>query len=572
MQVTFNGLCVKNFRQITDREFKFDAKTNYIIAQNGAGKTNLFHAITWCLFGKDFSDRTRFEIVPLNPDNTQTGLEPDVSLTLTVEGKKHELRRELKNGKATQTYIDGAPCETVKEYDDFVAQIFSSQDRFKMYTNPLYFPEMHWKEQRKLFMQFFPLPKNEEVLNYLSKKKVQLRSDLADHLIKLSPEKLQDKIKLDQDGIESDRTRIRNQITLLDDMLDDAHTFDDQEARAERDALRKQVAGIQEEIARVSQMNAEVAQKKSALEELIRDAQNKMSFAVQEAKTRHQDKMRAAALALDDATRERDRIAERYVAIGAVIDTTCPTCGQPLPDDQVRDLQNKQTAEKRKLAEQGKLAAQKIAEAKAALEKAQAEKPEQVSTKDYEAKIANAQKEIIRLPALKPIPAIDQAIIDQIDKLSNELAHSEDIQDKQKRRKKLLEEERELNRRYEACENILLDLTDFFFYRSQMVVNAVNKSFKAISVKVLEIRRNGEPKETFEILKDGVPYSELNTAGQLLAGLELSNFLKKKLNVSCPVLIDNGERYTDVDLSKLDGQLICAVATKGQKLEIVNKL
>lgn len=572
MKVVFNELRVKNFRQIAEREFNFSEQTNYIVAQNGAGKTNIFHAITWCLFGKDFTDRTRFEIVPLNPDNTPTKLEPDVTLTLTVDGAQHELRRELKGGKVTQVYIDDAPCATVKEYDDFVAKIFSTQDRFKMYTNPLFFPEMHWKEQRELFMQFFPLPKDQEVLEYLQKKSVTLRSDLAKRLESLSPEKLQDKVKLDQTKIEDDRARIRSQIALLDDMLEDTHTFDESEAKAELELLRSKVSGIQAQISEASQSNAEIANRHLEHTRIITDLEAKIARETEEAKSRYQDKIYQAELAIKQATSERDQLADYYVALGYAVDTTCPTCGQDLPPERAQELREKHATERMEVAKRGEAAAKKLAKARLGLITVKAEKIEPLSFDEYSAKILAAKKEDNELPKPVDIPIIDQQVLERIDELSKNLAHSEDIKDKQDRRKKLQKEERDLNREFEACESVLLDLSDFFFYRSEMVVKAVNSSFENISVKVLEIRKNGEPKETFEILKGGVPYSELNTAGQLEAGLELSNFLKENLNIVCPVLIDNGERYTDVDLSKLDGQLICAVATKAQSLEIVNKL
>ena len=50
MKVTFDKLIAQNFRQIADREFNFRDGLNLIVGANGLGKTNLLHAITWCLF------------------------------------------------------------------------------------------------------------------------------------------------------------------------------------------------------------------------------------------------------------------------------------------------------------------------------------------------------------------------------------------------------------------------------------------------------------------------------------------------------------------------------------------
>ena len=197
MQVTFNKLKIKNFRQITEREFNFDPKTNFIVGKNGSGKTNSLHAITWVLFGKDLDDRSKFAIVPLNPDNSLTELEPDVELSMTINGEPHTVRRLLKEGKTAQTFINDMPCRTLKEFDAFVAGIFQTPDRFKIYTNPLHFPSMHWQEQRQLFMQFFPEPPRAQILEVLPKRQgavpKQKESLLNDNLERLSDKLLQDK-------------------------------------------------------------------------------------------------------------------------------------------------------------------------------------------------------------------------------------------------------------------------------------------------------------------------------------------------------------------------------------------
>ena len=75
-------------------------------------------------------------------------------------------------------------------------------------------------------------------------------------------------------------------------------------------------------------------------------------------------------------------------------------------------------------------------------------------------------------------------------------------------------------------------------------------------------------KETFEITSNGVPYSGLNCTGQLQAGLELISFLKAHLKIEVPVIIDNGERYTDLDMNSIPGQKIVAMAKRGSQLKL----
>jgi DNA sulfur modification protein DndD len=60
---------MKNFRQYLDVKIEFarDPAKNFTIIQgvNGAGKTNLLNAITWCLFGDEFHVDTKYKGLPI---------------------------------------------------------------------------------------------------------------------------------------------------------------------------------------------------------------------------------------------------------------------------------------------------------------------------------------------------------------------------------------------------------------------------------------------------------------------------------------------------------------------------
>ena len=569
MKVTFDKLKAQNFRQITDREFDFRDGLNLIVGANGLGKTNLLHAITWCLFGKDMDDRTKFEVVPLNPDNTRTELEPDVTLVISIDGEKHELRRQLKGGKTAQTFINGAPCKTLKEFDSFIADIFSTPERFKMYTNPLFFPEMHWKEQREIFMQFFPTPASADVLKYMVKRSGR-ECSVAKELEKLEPERLVDKYWQERKDLEAERDKIRAQIELLDDQLEGHQQLDVDDLRKERESLRDQISNIQNNIRTISEHNAELGRKKQELENLIRQKESEIEIAREEAYYGRERRLKRLADELESCERKRQRLVDDFNGLKAD-DTTCPTCGQEFPAAIIAEQKNILHSKREAIAKEGTVVAEQIKELRAKIKAVKNEEPKDLNLSEDINSINCARVDLGRLEKPTPIPVISEFDLARLDELDKALArgdvHAENIE----RRAKLMDREREINKLYEKAEVAARELADFMFYRAEMIVNAVNKSFKKISVKVLEIQKNGEAKETFEILKDGVPYSELNTAGKLEAGLELTGFLKDQLNIDCPTLIDNGERYTDVDLSQIKGQIIIATARKGAKLQVVEE-
>lgn len=570
--VKFEAIAISNFRQISNRSHQFSDRC-CIIGKNGSGKTNTFHAITWCLFGKDLDDRSKFDIVPLNVDNSATEAEPNVTLTLSINGQKRELRRQLKGGKTAQTYIDGAPCKTLKEFDAFVAEIFGTPERFKMYSNPLYFPEIHWKEQRETFMQFFPTPESGAVCDYMEKKGVKSRTNLRPALSDAEPEKLIDKYDLKVKDLEAERDKIRAQVELLDEQLGGQQLFDSSAALAERDKLREKIKGIEADIQEAAEKNVAIVTDRNMLQVFLQRLEVQRDAEYDRLKSEHDSKVAAKEYEIKQMERIRAELTADYKALRPVEDT-CHFCGQKLPTDKLQALQAELNERRQSIADEGIAIAKKIEGAKqdlASLKAAEITVDETESGAVNQA-IKEAQQRIDALPEPVQIPTIDSAMQERIDELNQQCAQADYIRENNERRDKLKQRERDINKDFEEAQKFLRDLADFLFYRAEMIVKAVNSSFKSISVKVLDIQKNGAPKETFEILKNGVPYSELNTAGKLEAGLELTEFLKEKLGISCPILIDNGERYTDVDFSALKGQLIIGLAVKDAELSVVDGL
>lgn len=572
MKLQIKKIDISNFRQEGERTFEFGNGKNLIVGANGTGKTNTLHAITWCLFGKDLDDRAKFDIVPLNADNTSTQLEPDVTLHLTIDGEPHKLRRQLQNGKATQAYIDDIPTATLKRYDEFVADIFATPDRFKMFTNPLYFPEMNWKNQRELFMQFFPMPTAAEVIEYMAGQDKELKDLVKADLEKVAPEDLQEKLNLDRKAIDGKRDKVRAQIELLDEQLEGQQLYDEADLIKERDELRAKVNKIRQEIKESVAHNRGIALSKSEKEDKIRKLEADIKAKWIDIELSHNKKIHDLKNAINDKTEQRDKVARQYRE-AKVIDGTCPTCGQIIPEAEFAKRIEEQEEEKTRLSNIGVELGEEIVKLKDELSVVEnhdiaEDQVEEVISE--QAEIAELEKEISRLPEAKGIPLIDNEFTDRLDVLERTLARGEVHQENLDRRNALMAQERQMNTDYETCERKLQDLADIFYYRSEMIVNAVNSQFKTISVKVLEIQKNGIPKDTFEITAHGVPFSELNTAGKLQAGLELSEFFKKQFDISCPVLIDNGERYTDVDFDKITGQLIIATAEAGADLHVQN--
>lgn len=154
-----------NFKGLRNQEINFDKKTN-IFGDNGTGKTTIFDAFTWMLFGKDSTDRKDFQIKTLDKDNVVIPqIEHEVSAILIVDGEEVSIRRILKenwvkkrgslesefSGNVTDYYWNEVPMQQ-KEFQTKVSQILD-EAVFKMITNPLAFNQMKWQDRRNALIQ-----------------------------------------------------------------------------------------------------------------------------------------------------------------------------------------------------------------------------------------------------------------------------------------------------------------------------------------------------------------------------------------------------------------------------------
>jgi len=574
MKITFTKAEISNFMGIANRSYEFGPGINRIIGRNRAGKTNSINAISWCLFGKDFSDRKKFNIVPLNPDQSSQKVDPCVTLTIMVDGAEHTLKRQLK-GSVTTCEIDGAP-KKVSEYDDFIASLFGSEERFKMFSMPLFFPEsLHWTKQRELLMQFFPEPDPKEVFTAWVKDAggTTWSDDFRIAMDQIKPADYAAKHEKELKECEARRLKIDAQIELLDKQLEGNHELDLSALEAERDILRESIRTINEKIQKAVDYNSKIGSTKAALENKLARLRHESSVFMDgkvsdynNAKAKLEYAIKEQKLVLESKRKEWASIKETAIL------TTCPTCGQSMPAEKVASAKESIAAMKAQIIAEGKDAQKVIDELSISLSALL--NPRTIAHPEIDALVAQGEEvmaKLNKLPEMVPVPTFDPAINDRLAEIDKALARSDVHKENIERREQLEAMERKLNIEADEHERAIKEAGQYIFYRSKVVVDQVNARFKTISVKIFETQKNGVVKETFEITRDGVPYSDLNTASQFEAGLELISFLKSALDIECPVIVDNGERYTDVDFGDIKGQVIIAAAKKGAalKLEVV---
>lgn len=178
MKAVIKQIILQNFKGCKNATYTFDGKNVTVCGANGSGKTTIFDAFTWLLFGKDSLCNAKFEIRPLDKDGKQIdNVEICVVATLEIDGNEVELKKTQKQnwvkkrgtqnpvlqGNVNEYEIDGYP-RSEKDYKEYINGIVSD-DLFKMLTNPTYFPNMPWKEQRNVLMLFESGLTDEEIIS-----------------------------------------------------------------------------------------------------------------------------------------------------------------------------------------------------------------------------------------------------------------------------------------------------------------------------------------------------------------------------------------------------------------------
>ena len=180
--VLIKSIALRNFRGVQKFEIAdLPAELN-IYGRNGSGKTTIYDAWLWLLFGKDHEGRSDHELKPKGPSR----LNVEVEATILVNGNPTKLKRvyreewikprseneEVFKGNTTDYSINDVGVKKT-EYDLAVAGI-CEETVFKTITNPHYFTSLKKEQQREVLFSLIPEITDEQIASQ--------RSDFADLL------------------------------------------------------------------------------------------------------------------------------------------------------------------------------------------------------------------------------------------------------------------------------------------------------------------------------------------------------------------------------------------------------
>lgn len=267
-EIKLKSLILVNFKGVRNLEVVFTDQRTIISGDNGTGKTTIFDAFTWLLFGKDSTGRSdsNFNIKTIDPLTKKPILHLEHSVTgvISVDGKEMKLQRNyvekwvkprgtteetLKNHE-TEFYLNDVKLATKKEYESEVAAILT-EDIFRMITNPFYFISLKVDAQKELLFDMAGgisddevaaiKPEYIELLDQLSgrslsqfSKEVAAKKKACNDVLAVIPSQIDTARRLmpeseDWEALEIELQKKKQRLTEIDNQITDKSKINEQE-------------------------------------------------------------------------------------------------------------------------------------------------------------------------------------------------------------------------------------------------------------------------------------------------------------------------------------------------------
>ena len=432
--IRIKRLSLENFKCHDSLVLEFNSKSASIYGDNATGKTSVYDALTWLLFGKDArgNGEKNIEIKPLDLNGAVKDHQAitSVEAVLLVNDTEISLRRTLQevwstkrgsteatyDGNTSEYFVDGVPCKKFAfsaKVDELV-----SEDLFRMLTSVSYFAaEMPWQERRETLFKVAGTMSDMEIL--------KSREDFApiiEAMGHLSVDDLKKKLLAEKRGYVGARDEIPARINECQKTINDLSDTDFAAANnvakslmVQKDDFEKQLLAIEHNTAAEAK-SMEIKQAQLALSEL--ESKNKLyresqalgqpDISGMQAKRKNlqtrlvidQDTLKNHLTSLSITESGIKRSRENWIKVNGETFTVgnCPTCGQAFPADRASEIMAEFEANKQKKLREIEDEADRLKKMKASTE-------EQI--KLCEADIEGYNKELAEIEA--QIAAADEA-------------------------------------------------------------------------------------------------------------------------------------------------------------------
>ncbi|OHT44465.1 AAA family ATPase [Flavobacterium tructae] len=156
-----------------------------------------------------------------------------------------------------------------------------------------------------------------------------------------------------------------------------------------------------------------------------------------------------------------------------------------------------------------------------------------------------------------------RVLLQEMEAIKVNLRNEEQINVVAGRIKELKDQETKLAQEIANVEKTQFLIEQFEKDKMTAIENNVNSKFRIVKFKMFEDQVNGGESPACEILVNGVPFSDANTASKINAGIDIISTLCQFYQVSAPIFIDGAESIHDI--LSTDSQLIRLVVSEPDK-------
>ncbi len=541
--------------------------------------------------------------------------------------KKRGQEQQEFSGHETSYWIDEVPVKK-KDYEEKINTIIP-ESLFKQITDPAFFNnQMSWKERRELLINISGSTITDESILNSDEQFTTLRSNLEGRNIEDYSKVLASKIKdlnnqketipvrideltktlitehnINYEELEKEKDNYNLEIQKIDDEMTDIQARAkenikkaDQLAIAKNELNNLKFRFEAEHSNKFAQETINLKNEKSLLENNLRNSKQKSED---------------IELQIEQDTKKKNDLYKKWDEVVNLElefepdSFICPTCKREYETDKINEIKKEfennfnihKESEKQMINKEGQILKARIEENTIIREKLQVEinelniKLQEINKKleeiegqqstvrdfdvttlpQYQEKIKEVEnlQEIVNKIVTSDTTEIQNkksSIIEQINNIDKKL-NERDVQEKTKARIEELEkEEEEISQKIQELEAQQYQIEQFTKTKVELLENAINSNFEIVKFRLFKTQINGGLEECCDTLVNGVPYSDVNNAHKIIAGLDIIKTLSRFHNRIAPIFIDNRESINN--LCKIDAQIISLIVTEDSKLRI----
>lgn len=368
-------LTLTNFQGIRSAEYSFGDSVS-IYGDNATGKTTVFNAYTWLLFGrasvdiKDFTPKTRIQGGEMhNAEHSAEAEFSDAGRVFTLKKSFHEVYKKKKgsptsefSGHTIDYYVNGVPYKE-KDYKSEIERLFGSDVQLKILTMPFYFAEsLNWEERRKILFEVCGDIPDEEILSdehfdelrqVLEEKGISTdeyrkiaasRKKDINTKLEVIPERIDEQMRTVKNSEKIDITSCNAEIAEIDKQIMQFEKEKYNAAKGDNGAVKyfNELESLTKRRNEIQAKYNEMLDKaKSGLRKQVGDM-NKHLYELESALDRIQSDSRTLEAKRTQMIVERDKLYKRAAQVKSRAfdenDKICPFCGRELPEDRIAEM------------------------------------------------------------------------------------------------------------------------------------------------------------------------------------------------------------------------------------------